>query len=140
MQKGKGKGKTTLYGTIHLSHKLRKKAPRFCQILAQGPWSRLKTEDAGKTVDGGRRRHDGEGGMAGEHPGVCAHSLVPPAWLEVAQGRLATRARWAGGCGHAASMRVTTSTLHRARGGRRYDRRGEPIWATSGLNQSLGQK
>ena len=38
--------------------------------------------------------------------------------------------------GHASPLEA----FYRARGGRRYDRRGEPIWAASGLNQTLGQK
>ena len=36
--------------------------------------------------------------------------------------------------------RGVLEAFYRARGERQYDRRGEPIWAASGLNQTLGQK
>jgi hypothetical protein len=35
---------------------------------------------------GGQRRHDGEGGMAGEHQGVPAHLLVASVGPVVARG------------------------------------------------------
>ena len=49
-------------------------------------------------------------------------------------------ARKLGNGGHVHGHAASFEAFYRARGGRRYDRRGEPIWATSGLNQTLGQK
>jgi hypothetical protein len=63
----------------------------------------LKTEDAGETIDGGRRRHDGEGGMAGEHQKARAHPLGYPARREAVCGSVATTAGGGDGGGTVAA-------------------------------------
>jgi hypothetical protein len=79
----------------------------------------LKTEDAGETIDGGRRSHDGEGGMAREHQEARAHPLGYPARREAVRGGAAMVAGGGDGRGTAAAAlrRRSEPGKRRGRGG-----------------------
>jgi len=120
---------------------------RWCTWLR--PWglgaARTRRRRARPAGHGGRAsRRGAERGRAseGERWGVgsSASSSIP---------RRGGRARGRGGRARGKEARQwwprprtrgVLEAFYRARGGRRYDRRGEPIWAASGLNQTLGQK
>jgi hypothetical protein len=80
-----------------------------------------------------RRGENGSGEANEEAPGI------PIARTGVGSSGRGRGARGGGGSARRPCT-VTTSALHRARGGRRCGRGGEPIWATSRPNQTLGQK
>ena len=120
---------------------------RWCTWLR--PWglgaARTRRRRARPAGHGGRAsRRGAERGRAseGERWGVgsSASSSIP---------RRGGRARGRGGRARGKEARQwwprprtrgVLEAFYRACGGRRYDRRGEPIWAASGLNQTLGQK